>query len=87
VPKTICGLAYKDGGLGDAPLIAKTLREVANFGFMQRERVRFVAGHSELLGVTFAPNPRDGFLVDVRASRNLGASPSRPTAPRRPARS
>jgi CO/xanthine dehydrogenase FAD-binding subunit len=63
-------LAYKDG-FGGAPAIAKTLRDVANFGFMQRERVRFTAGRSELLGVTIAPKPGDGFLVDVSAVEEL----------------
>ena len=77
-PNSVRALAYKVGP-GGVPSSAKTLREVANIGFMQHERVRFAAGHSELLGLTLAPKPGDGFVVDVSAVpelRHLSVAPS-----------
>jgi hypothetical protein len=39
-----------------------TLREVNNAGFLHRERARFAAGTSTLLGVVLDPPPGEGSL-------------------------
>jgi CO/xanthine dehydrogenase FAD-binding subunit len=47
------------------PAAATTMREVNNLAFLYRDRARFRAGESELLGVRLEPVPGDGIVVDV----------------------
>lgn len=46
-------------------------RELNNRAFMHRDRARFRAGSSELLGIVFEPQPGDGVVVDVRDVADL----------------
>jgi CO/xanthine dehydrogenase FAD-binding subunit len=55
------------------PRPATTLRAIGSLGFMYRERTRFFAGVSALLGVTLEPDGRDGVVVDVREIAELRA--------------
>jgi CO/xanthine dehydrogenase FAD-binding subunit len=57
-------------GSGEAAR-ATTLREIGSLGFMHRERTRFFAGSSALLGVVLEPVSVDGFIVDVRGVEEL----------------
>lgn len=40
-----------------------TLRDLTGLSYMHRERARYAAGTSELLGVVYAPLPGDGFVI------------------------
>jgi len=48
-----------------------TLRDINGLAFMHRERARFRAGTSELLGLEFSPNAGEGIIVDVAAVEEL----------------
>ncbi|HTJ26146.1 MAG TPA: hypothetical protein VMA36_08275 [Candidatus Limnocylindria bacterium] len=45
---------------------ATTLRAIGSLGFMYRERTRFFAGASALLGIALEPDGGQGTVVDVR---------------------
>ena len=47
---------------------------------MHRERARYAAGTSELLGLEFAPRPADGFVIACRGILELSAIRRAPTA-------
>lgn len=48
-----------------------TLRDLNNLAFLHRERARFSAGTSVLLGVTLEPGQTDGIVIDVREVTDL----------------
>jgi CO/xanthine dehydrogenase FAD-binding subunit len=50
-----------------------TLREANAQGFLHRERTRYRAGTSRLLGVVLEPTPSEGSVVDVAAVDELHA--------------
>ena len=49
------------------------LRDVNNAAFLHRERARFRAGTSALLGIAFDPAPGDGVAIDVAGVPELRA--------------
>ena len=59
------------------------MRDVNNLAFLHRERTRFDAGASELLGVALEPvGGATNFAVDVRELPSCARSPSRRTGAR-----
>jgi CO/xanthine dehydrogenase FAD-binding subunit len=54
------------------------LRDVNNAAFLHRERARFRAGTSALLGVVFDPAPGDGVAIDVAGVPELRAIATSP---------
>jgi CO/xanthine dehydrogenase FAD-binding subunit len=50
---------------------ATTLRAIGSLGFMYRERTRFFAGVSPLLGIALEPDGSVGTVVDVRGVAEL----------------
>jgi CO/xanthine dehydrogenase FAD-binding subunit len=55
----------------ESPSVAATLRDVNNAAFLHRERARFRAGTSELLGVVCEPALGDGVIIDVAGVAEL----------------
>jgi CO/xanthine dehydrogenase FAD-binding subunit len=54
------------------------LRDVNNAAFLHRERARFRAGTSALLGIVFDPAPGDGVAIDVAGVPELRAIATSP---------
>ncbi|GAC1414323.1 MAG: hypothetical protein NVSMB5_02290 [Candidatus Velthaea sp.] len=55
-----------------------TLREANGLGFMHRERARFHAGTSDLLGLELVPQAGEGVIIDVTAVEELHTVRSAP---------
>jgi len=58
---------------GRVPRAPTTLQEANGLGFLHRERARFYAGRSEILGISLEPKAGDGFVIDVRGVADLTA--------------
>jgi CO/xanthine dehydrogenase FAD-binding subunit len=60
-------------------IVAGSLREINDLAYLHRERVRFHAGESMLLGVALERRDGDGIVVDVREVaelREIGRAPN-----------
>jgi CO/xanthine dehydrogenase FAD-binding subunit len=56
-----------------------TLHEANGLAYMHRERARFRAGESALLGLNFEPADAEGFIIDVRDMPELRAVTTSPS--------